>query len=176
MSFRLFPLLFPDRRSVLKVEMLLMDTFRGGVHISDFHPDISDAYSPERGQYISSKILLKYLHHAKDSREKKLILTSVDLATPVLSYIFGEAQLHGNLAIVSTFRLHEELYSGEVNRDLYEKRLHKEVLHELGHNFGLLHCKDWECVMHSSSIIEEVDLRGGFYCKKCKSVIRHHLC
>jgi archaemetzincin len=43
----------------------------------------------------------------------------------------------------------------------------KEILHELGHNFGLKHCHDWDCVMHSSTSIEEVDIKGDNYCKVC---------
>ena len=43
----------------------------------------------------------------------------------------------------------------------------KEVLHELGHCYGLIHCIDWDCVMHSSQGIEEVDIKGEFYCRNC---------
>ena len=70
---------------------------------------------------------------------------------------------------VSVFRLHEEFYSGVTNNELLYERTIKEIYHELGHNFGLIHCQDWDCVMHSSNSIEEVDLKGDTYCKKCFS-------
>jgi archaemetzincin len=47
------------------------------------------------------------------------------------------------------------------------ERIMKEILHELGHNFGLLHCRDWDCVMHASASIEQVDIKGSYYCDSC---------
>ena len=35
------------------------------------------------------------------------------------------------------------------------------------HNFGLKHCLNWDCVMHASLSIEEVDIKGNQYCKTC---------
>ena len=64
--------------------------------------------------------------------------------------------------------LHEEFYSEMTDENLLNERTMKEMLHELGHNFGLMHCSDWDCVMHSSTGIEEVDIKGNYYCKICE--------
>ena len=45
----------------------------------------------------------------------------------------------------------------------------KESVHELGHTFGLVHCFDAECVMSSSTYVEEVDLKADWYCPQCES-------
>ena len=107
----------------------------------------------------------------EDINGKVLLLTEFDLYIPALTFVFGEAQLRGKHSIVSVCRLHEEFYLGKTDDQLLLKRSMKEVLHELGHNFGLLHCSNWDCVMHSSLGIEEVDIKGDSYCNDCKKLI-----
>lgn len=133
--------------------------------------DLSFAYSNERGQYYSTKILQQLLLYSESSDRKFIALVEVDLYIPVFTYVFGEAQLNGKVSLVSLCRLHEEFYSGNSDDKLLIERTIKEILHELGHNFGLIHCKNWDCVMHSSLGIEEVDIKGIDYCKSCKSLI-----
>jgi archaemetzincin len=69
-------------------------------------------------------------------------------------------------------RLHEEFYSERTDEVLLKERTLKEILHELGHNFGLKHCINWDCVMHSSTSIEEVDIKGKSYCSECYRSIK----
>ena len=85
-----------------------------------------------------------------DPDARVLGVTTCDLYVPVLTFVFGEAQLDGNCAVVSTARLHEEFYGLPRERCLLRERLIKEAAHELGHTFGLRHCPDWRCVMSSS--------------------------
>jgi archaemetzincin len=106
---------------------------------------------------------------------KILMLTELDIYVPVLTFLFGEAQLNGKISIVSVCRLHEEFYSGITNNELLFERTEKEVLHELGHNYGLIHCRDWDCVMHSSNSVEEVDIKGHTYCNNCRTLLGKNL-
>lgn len=133
--------------------------------------DLSFAYSIERGQYYSTKIIQYLLPYSENLNGKFLALVEVDLFIPVFTYVFGEAQLNGKVSLVSLTRLHEEFYSGISDEKILIQRTIKEILHELGHNFGLIHCKDWDCVMHASMGIEEVDIKGIDYCAKCKGII-----
>lgn len=133
--------------------------------------DLSFAYSIERGQYYSTKIIQHLLPYSENLNGKFLALVEVDLFIPVFTYVFGEAQLNGKVSLVSLTRLHEEFYSGISDEKILIQRTIKEILHELGHNFGLIHCKDWDCVMHASMGIEEVDIKGIDYCAKCKGII-----
>jgi archaemetzincin len=50
--------------------------------------------------------------------------------------------------------------------------MRKEAVHELGHAFGLVHCKDFECVMHFSNSIEQVDLKANAFCRKCADLLQ----
>ena len=83
-----------------------------------------------------------------DARE--LGVTVGDLYVPLLTFVFGEAQVDGSCATVSTARLRKEFYGLPADEALLRERLLKESLHELGHTFGLRHCADWRCVMASS--------------------------
>jgi archaemetzincin len=89
------------------------------------------------------------------------------LYVPVLTYVFGEAQLDGRCAVISFHRLDETFYGFPPNPRLLEERLHKEAVHELGHTYGLLHCQRYDCVMHSSMAVEEVDVRPINFCSEC---------
>jgi archaemetzincin len=132
------------------------------------HINLSFAYDNSRGQFNSTKIISLLSDRFKDFNGKVVGVISVDLFIPVLTYVFGEAQLGGKVSVVSTFRLNEIAYGLPENKKLTQERLIKEVLHELGHNFGLLHCEDYLCVMHFSSTVEEVDLKSDRFCKNCK--------
>ena len=94
-------------------------------------------------------------------------VTSVDLFTPVLTHVFGEGQLDGRVAVVSSHRLRPEAYGLPVNETLVFTRLEIEAVHELGHTFGLLHCFEPDCVMHASTYVEEIDLKSSEFCTEC---------
>ena len=47
----------------------------------------------------------------------------------------------------------------------------KEVLHELGHTFGLVHCSDSTCAMSLATHIELVDAKAEQYCARCGTAI-----
>jgi archaemetzincin len=144
------------------------------IKIIDLPVDINQSYQEDRNQYYSTQILSDTTNLTRNIDGKILILTDVDLFVPVLTFIYGEAQLNGKHSIVSVCRLHEEFYTGISNFPLLLKRTIKETLHELGHNFGMKHCKDWGCVMHSSTSIEEVDIKGDNFCRECFMVIKNN--
>jgi archaemetzincin len=100
-----------------------------------------------------------------------LAVTSLDLFVPVLTFVFGEAQLAGNCAVVSIHRLREEVYGLPPNPGLLAERLAKEAIHELGHTFGLRHCDDWNCAMASSHSVEWLDVKGADLCPACRKAI-----
>ena len=146
----------------------ISELFSTVVHIEHFRIDLDDAYDEPRAQY-SSLMLLSGLHKARLTQGMKYVLVvDVDLYTPVLTFIFGEAQFEGQLAIVSTHRLNNEFYGMQANGALLEERLQKEIIHELGHMIGLYHCHQFECVMRSSTYVEEIDLKRAQFCGRCR--------
>lgn len=131
--------------------------------------DLDPYFAPERGQHHATLILARLLRHLPDPGSKIVGITAVDLYVPVLTFVFGQAQLGGHGAVVSTHRLHNELYGLPGDDALVFQRALKEVIHELGHAFGLVHCRDYNCVMNASTYVEDVDLKGAHLCSVCEA-------
>ena len=133
--------------------------------------DIEQAYDPDRRQYNSSQILLQLIRSAPPGTAKILGVAAVDLFIPILTYVFGEAQLDGIGALVSLHRLNSRLYGLPENDQLLRERLNKEALHELGHTFGLLHCSTPKCALNASTYVEDIDQKSDRICHECRSLI-----
>lgn len=130
------------------------------------------AFEPQRKQYSSGKILREILNGEKAPAAvrkalKLLGIVDVDLCTPILTFVFGEAQLGGKAAIISLCRLRQEYYGLPVNPGLLLDRAVKEAVHELGHTFGLTHCSNPKCVMYFSNSIRNVDVKTDNFCNSC---------
>jgi archaemetzincin len=148
----------------------LARTFRTPCRIRPDRFDVSYAFDERRKQYYSTAIIQR-LERASDPDARVLGVTACDLFVPVLTFVFGEAQLDGNCAVVSTARLKEEFYGLPPREDLLRLRLVKEAAHELGHTFGLRHCPDWCCVMTSSHAVERLDVKEADFCQSCRKPV-----
>ncbi|AFK23284.1 putative Zinc metallopeptidase [Pyrococcus sp. ST04] len=60
------------------------------------------------------------------------------------------------------------------NREIFVERVFKGVLHELGHLYGLSHCKR-DCVMNPPENIEDWDRRAPTYCNECLKKLRANI-
>jgi archaemetzincin len=118
-----------------------------------------------RGQHASAR-LLAWLLEAGPPQGRVLGVTDRDLFIPVLTYVFGEAQLDGRAAVVSSARLHEG--EREVGPRLLVERLTKEAIHEVGHAFGLRHCDSPRCVMGRSPGLAGIDAKSHQLCPTCR--------
>ena len=124
------------------------------------------AFDPRRRQDASGTIL-RWLGATGPRGGKILGVTDRDLFIPILTYVFGEAQLGGTAAVVSTARLVEDVEL--FGRQLLVERLAKEAVHEVGHAFGLVHCGTVECVMARSPAVREVDEKSSALCAECRA-------
>lgn len=131
-----------------------------------------DAFDPARGQFSSTRILRWSLAHHPEGALKVLSLTDGDLFIPVLTFVFGEAQVGGVAAVVSTARLAPEFYGLPPDPAGVRARLEKECIHELGHTFGLAHCRRPGCVMTASLTVLDVDAKRGAFCPDCRVRLR----
>ncbi|MFC1482080.1 archaemetzincin family Zn-dependent metalloprotease [Candidatus Neomarinimicrobiota bacterium] len=129
----------------------------------------SSAYDPARGQHNSTAILQMLAPLADNDLDRVLGVTTADLFIPIFTYLFGEAQLDGPAAVVSGMRLQNQFYGLASEAALYNERLQKECLHELGHTFGLRHCITPGCVMLKSTYVENIDLKSADFCSNCST-------
>jgi archaemetzincin len=130
------------------------------------------AFNTTRQQYLSTEILARMVKRNTPSTARLLGVTLVDLYIPILTFVFGEAQLQGNCALVSAHRLRQEFYGLPANPILFRERLLKEAAHELGHTLTLSHCQDFSCVMAPSHGVEWIDLKTSSFCSSCRSQAR----
>lgn len=165
----LVPIYFDDRGPLIDPLMRrLRETLDLPVRIVRPWFDPEEFFDPSRGQYHSTRLLERLLAAPPDGASRILGITSVDLFIPVLTFVFGEAQLDGTAAVVSTHRLAPEVYGLPRDPELLAARIEKEAIHEVGHTLGLIHCLDGACVMHASTYVEEIDLKGATFCAACR--------
>ena len=145
--------------------------FRTTCALAEAAIDPSFAHHPERNQYHSTAILERLAKMNGHGDEMRVAVTGVDLYIPILTFVFGEAQLGGTCAVVSHHRLTQEFYGLPPNRGLLTERLVKEAVHEAGHTAGLTHCDDYECVMAASHAVEWLDLKGASFCATCRAAM-----
>lgn len=131
--------------------------------------DIDFAYDANRKQYHSTSVLNKLAYIAPDRCIKILAITRVDLFIPILTHVFGEAQLDGKACIISTYRLNDGLESGDFHK--INERIVKEAIHELGHTFNLRHCDSHECTMHYCRSLRDVDVKSVQCCRYCRILL-----
>ncbi len=136
--------------------------------ILPFHLDPAPSYHIERQQFHSSEILQRIQPLVRREHWRLLAIADVDLYIPILKYVFGEAQLGGPCAVVSTYRLRQEFYGLERDDAVLNQRLLKECVHELGHTLDLRHCQDYRCAMASAHAVEWIDLRESSFCETCR--------
>lgn len=127
------------------------------------------AFDARRNQDLSGWIL-KWLLDRGPGLGKVIGITDRDLFIPILTYVFGEAQLAGSAAVVSTARLRDGAAGTGGARS--EERLLKEVVHELGHAFGLHHCATPGCAMGRSARVADVDAKSHLLCAECSEALR----
>lgn len=157
-----------------EVDADALAAIRGGV-LAPFHAPVREwnlaeidfAYDAGRKQYGSIPVLELLAREAPADAAKLLAVTERDLFIPVLTFVFGHAQLGGRVGVVSLARLRQEFYGLPQNREVFLGRSVKEALHETGHMFGLVHCADRTCAMSLSTNVRQIDTKRTAFCERC---------
>jgi archaemetzincin len=134
-------------------------------------PEPDFAFDPARGQYGSVAVLQSVAEKRPPLAWKVLGLTGKDLFIPMLTFVYGQAQLGGPVGVVSLARLRQEFYGLPPDERVLIGRARKEALHEAGHLLGLVHCNERRCAMSLSTNVRQLDGKGAEYCPACASLV-----
>src|SRR5688572_4223170 len=129
---------------------------------------------PEIKKYSADSIVLLLSKLQNDTIVEIIGLTNKPIFTikeaNYLPYydekIFGMGFQPGNSCVVSNYRFRTP------NTTIFNNILRNVIIHEVGHNLGLPHCKDIKCIMSTKSgDVEKLNDNNNAYCKKCKKII-----
>src|SRR5581483_6168800 len=166
---QLLPISKLDGGLLLDLAATMADTFRIECEVLSKVLDPEFAFHGERQQYHSSEMLQRMQGFVGTNSWRVLGVTGVDLYIPILTFVFGEAQIGGPCAVVSTHRLRQEFYGYPADTDTLFLRLTKEAVHEVGHTLELMHCDDYSCAMAPSHAVEWIDLKEATLCAACQA-------
>ncbi len=158
-----------DNAFLKKIAENIQHEFSTTIQIKEGHLDLSEFFDPSRRQYDANKLLHLIETDFSTDSSKTIGLFNVDFFIPIFTYIFGQAFLGGRTGIASLFRLSNERYGIETDDKLLLERFSKEIIHELGHTFGLIHCYVPDCVMRSGTYVEDIDQKKSSLCSKCRN-------
>lgn len=128
-------------------------------------------WDPKRQQHNSPVVLQRVLECADRRTDKLLAVTGRDLFIPMLSFVYGQAQLGGRAGVVSVARLRQQFYGLPPNDILLLARARKEAIHETGHLYGLVHCADSRCAMSLSTSVRQIDMKDDALCAACREQV-----
>jgi archaemetzincin len=169
-ALQLLPIGNIDSRLLKDIPPALEATFGRPCRVLSASLEPEFAFHGERQQYHSSEILQGMQSFLTPDSWRLLGIASVDLYIPILTYVFGEAQMGGPCAMLSTHRLRQEFYGLPAEHEVLVQRTIKEAIHELGHTLQLTHCHDYRCAMASSHSVERIDLKESALCTACRKV------
>ncbi len=132
-------------------------------------PHPSYAFNERRRQYLSRSILHQIGGLALPRAHRLLGVVDLDLYVPELNFVFGQASLRGKEAVIALPRLRQSFYGLPDDLGLFQQRVVKEAVHELGHTYGFGHCPDRLCVMHFSNSLHDTDIKGRSFCPNCQA-------
>jgi len=127
----------------------------------------------ERDQYDAGLLRIWSMQNVPGDAFRFITVIEEDIFTGRYNFIFGQAQLPGKVSVISLHHFASSarsLFPSE--RRLFETRIEKLIMHELGHNFGLQHCSDENCVMHYANSMFDMDTAGAYYCDECLGKLR----
>ena len=155
-----------EMKLVLAVAGNIKKTFGLEARVSSVPFPSKEGYDPVRGQYRAGDVI-RYLSSLNFPGLVKMVaVVSFDLYEEGMNFVFGEAELGGRNAVVSTYRLRHP------DERVFFERVFKEVNHEIGHCFGIGHCQDPKCVMSFSNSLADVDRKEKDFCSSCRDSLK----
>ncbi len=141
------------------------------VIIGGIIPVPNASYDSYRNQYLGSVFLNALAALDYPDAEKIIGITGVDCYAYGLNFIFGQAIVGGWEAFVAIAHLRQSFYGLPEDVDIFYERVLKELVHELGYTWSLVHCSNPKCVMHFSNSLYDTDVKAAEFCPACKKLL-----
>ncbi|MFW9938239.1 MAG: archaemetzincin family Zn-dependent metalloprotease [Candidatus Thorarchaeota archaeon] len=150
--------------------------------LDDVLPLNETEYNKNRRQYNADLVMEKLLHYNLEKKYFRILgIMDNDIYVRRYNFIFGTASNPDRInfrfspvALISVTRLREQFWNRTDNISLFELRVLKEAIHELGHTFGLFHC-DNDCIMVFSNWIGDTDNKPPTFCDSCSRKLKYIL-
>ena len=156
-----------DKKIIEALKHDLNKAFKKQITIGKGMPHPNYAFNKKRNQYLSTSILKTIVGNKEYATDEKILgIIDYDLYVPKLNFVFGEASRRA--AIISLTRLRHQFYGLPEDQILFRRRVLTEAVHELGHTYGLGHCRNSHCVMFFSNSLIDTDMKGPDFCERCK--------
>lgn len=169
--FFVIPLGIVDEVAVRVAAANVQAVFEISTDVEQPWPDPRESIMPTRNQYSADQII-KSLAENIQPPVKRIGIIAKDISLPFLTYVFGEAQIGGQAAVISTYRLERTKNGSKPKKSLIYKRLAKITIHETGHLLGLSHCRNPNCIMNFSIGVDKLDKLTLKFCTQCTEYLR----
>lgn len=158
-----------DKHLLEVLESELKQTFNTKVEFRVKQWNLNYAYNRNRKKYSSAQLLRRLRGLERNRGDKIMGIVDVDIYSPGWEFIFGDAEINSGTAVLSLFLLKPARHGKTSDNDLFEKRVVKEAVHELGHLYYQAHCTDPKCVMYLSKSLADIDRKAKSICKACQT-------
>lgn len=161
-----------DDRLIQAIAEALEKTFNIAVHTHRLIRPLNPVYDHSRKQFSSPRLLARLRRVKRNPDDKVLGITDVDLYSPGYDFVFGEAETDTGVATLSVYRLLPVHYHTPRDKELFKRRVIKEAVHEVGHLYGIGHCRSPACVMLACTSVSHVDRKRGSFCNVCRTGLK----
>jgi archaemetzincin len=110
-----------------------------------------DTLAPSRGQYHATALIRHLTDRLPPDALVVAGITSKDLYTDGLNFVFGEGSLTWRCGVYSLVRYER------ADDQLFTRRALKLLAHEAGHILSIEHCVTYKCVMQGANTLAEDD-------------------
>lgn len=152
----------PVSRTIAAILEVEVDVQVSGVRL--------DGYDGARKQIDAAAVLdtLEVSRHRSGINQPVLLVIGQDLFRGGSLFLFGLARPSTGVSVVSTARLSNEYYNRYPDTGDFVDRIAKEGSHEIGHLYGLEHCRDPGCIMFNPCTLEDMDRKKKQFCPACR--------